>query len=70
MVTKTATCGGRPRQMNKRWSWHFAEKGFRKTRWLKCRDTSQEKAGGINLGTKSCHDSNCSDGGEEWRQYL
>lgn len=71
MVTKTATCGGRPHQMNERWSWRFLLKRvLRRLTWLKCRDTSQEKAGGINLGTKSCHDSNCSDGGEEWRQYL
>lgn len=26
--------------------------------WLKCRDTSQQKAGGTNLRTKPCHDSN------------
>lgn len=43
---------------------------FGRLAWLKCRDTSQEKAGGISLGTKSCHNSNCSDGGEGWRQYL
>lgn len=65
MVTRTAACGGRPSQMHERWSWGFAEEGLGR---LKCRDTSQEKAGDTNLGTKSCHDSDCSDGGEEWRQ--
>lgn len=42
---------------------------LRRLTWLQCtRDTSQEKAGGRNTETRSCYDSNCSGGEEEWRQ--